>query len=58
MLSVPGNIQVVHATAACLHMALCGHSSGVESIRDLFKCSKDSASAAVHNENKLFGLGF
>jgi len=39
-------------------MALRRHNSGTESIRELFKSSKDLASLLVCSEKKYFGFGF
>jgi len=53
-----GLIQAVRAKIGFSHMALHGHNSGTESVRELFKRSKDLAILPVCNEKKFFGFGF
>jgi len=51
-------IQAVHAKIAGLHVVLRGLNSGTESIRELFKCSKDSTHLPVCSEIFFSVLGF
>jgi len=51
-------IQAFRVKTACSHVALHEHNSGVESPRELFKGSKDSASLVVCNDKKFSVLGF
>ena len=53
-----GLIQAVHVKTSCSHMALRRHNPGTKCIRELFKCSKDSASLVVCNEKNYVGFGF
>jgi len=50
-------VRRFHAKKNGLHVALRTRNSGTESGRELFKCSKDSASLLVCTRKKMFCLG-